>query len=135
MATTRDERRTIQKQVIRRALQEAPGFVSAQDLHRGLELAGTPVGLATVYRQLNALAESGQADTVPTPSGTAYRACGADSHHHHLICEVCGRAVELDPPDEEWIRATASRHGYTVTRHVLEIFGRCPECAAAGTDS
>ncbi|WP_455132005.1 hypothetical protein [Microbacterium aurum] len=41
-----------------------------------------------------------------------------------------GTAVEIDPPHEEWIWRAAAQHGFTVSHHVLEIFGRCAECAA-----
>lgn len=129
-ATTRDTRRTAQKQAVRRALDTSPGFVSAQQIHRRLQDAGTPVGLATVYRQLNALADTGDADTIAAPGGQLFRACPPGDHHHHLVCENCGRAELLDPPSERWIQAVAKEHGYTVTRHVLEVFGLCPECAA-----
>lgn len=125
-------RRTAQKEAIRRALDASSGFVSAQQVHRLLQDAGTPVGMATVYRQLNALTESGAADTVTGPEGQLFRTCAADGHHHHhLICENCGKA-ELLEPNETWIRAAARDHGYTVTRHILEVFGLCRDCAALG---
>ena len=90
------------------------------------------VGLATVYRQLNALVDAGRADTVAAASGQLFGACEpGEGHHHHLVCESCGSAVELDPPDEEWIAAAAQRSGFTVTRHVLEVFGRCAKCPSA----
>ncbi|MGB4778103.1 Fur family transcriptional regulator, partial [Microbacterium sp.] len=117
-------RHTAQKDAVMRALAEAPGFVSAGALHQRIVQGGAAIGLATVYRQLNALAESGRADTIASPSGQLFRACAQPGeHHHHLVCEGCGRAVEFDPPDEEWIRRTATTHGFTVTRHVLEVFG------------
>ncbi len=122
-------RRTAQKDAIRQALDASPRFVSAQQVHRLLHDAGTPVGLATVYRQLNALADSGAADTVTGPEGQLFRTCVPGGHHHHLICENCGRAEVLEP-NESWIRAAAREHGYTVTRHVLEVFGLCQDCAA-----
>lgn len=126
-ATTR---RTAQKEAVRSALDASGGFVSALQVHRFLQDAGTPVGMATVYRQLNALATSGLADTVSGPEGQLFRSCASDGHHHHhLICENCGKA-ELLEPSENWIRAAAREHGYTVTRHVLEVFGLCPDCAA-----
>lgn len=49
-------------------------------------------------------------------------------HHHHLVCEDCGKAVDIDPPDETWLRTTANQNGFTVARHVLEVFGRCADC-------
>jgi Fur family ferric uptake transcriptional regulator len=122
-------RQTAQKEAVRQALRAIPAFISAQDLCRRLEDSGTPISLATVYRQLGALAESGEADTIPFAGGQLYRACAPGDHHHHLVCERCGRAVEIAPPAEEWIRAAGREHGYEVTRHVLEVFGICPDCA------
>lgn len=124
-------RQTVQKAAIRRALDERDGFVSAQQLHTALERGGDRVGLATVYRQLNALAGSGEADTITVDGELLYKACGTAAHHHHLVCERCGRSDEIDPPSEEWIQSAAAARGYTVTRHVFEVFGLCPECAAA----
>lgn len=129
-AAIRERRNTVQKESVRAALEEATGFISAGDLHQRLNAEGNPVGLATVYRQLNALAESGHADTIPLPGGQLFRACEPGAHHHHLVCETCGTAVDIDPPDEGWIRAAAERHGFSVTRHILEVFGRCSECQA-----
>ena len=127
----RATRRTVQKDAIRQALDSSPGFVSAQQVHRQLYDAGTPVGIATVYRQLNALAESGDADTVLGPEGQLYRTCARDGrHHHHLICENCGKAEEVEL-NEAWILTAAHEHGYTVTRHVVEVFGLCADCAPA----
>ncbi|MDR1387669.1 MAG: transcriptional repressor [Propionibacteriaceae bacterium] len=135
MTSTRSQpRQTVQKEAIRQALAEAPGFISAQDLHQRLEEAGTRAGLATVYRQLGALVTAGEADTIPIAGGQLYRACAIGNHHHHLVCESCGNAVEIDPPSEEWIRSAAAANGYTITRHVLEVFGLCPTCAAQPTE-
>lgn len=124
-------RRTAQKDAVWQALESSPGFVSAQDLHQQLVAAGASVGLATVYRQLAALAAEGRADTIPDAGGLLYRVCAPGGHHHHLVCESCGKAVEIQPPLEDWIRKVARDSGYTVSRHVLEVFGTCPECAAS----
>ncbi|MGO1563634.1 MAG: Fur family transcriptional regulator [Brevibacterium aurantiacum] len=122
-------RNTAQKDAVRRALASAEGFVSAQDLHRRLDGEGSRVALATVYRQLNALADEGEADIVSTGDEQLFRTCRQpDRHHHHLICENCGNVVEVTPDDEGWFARIAADHGYTVTRHSIEIYGRCPRC-------
>lgn len=131
VTSARESRTTVQKEAIRRVLADTPGFISAQQLHQRLDAEGRPVGLATVYRQLNALAESGYADTIVVPAGQLFRACQPGEHHHHLVCEDCGKAVDIDPPDESWIQAAAKENGFTVTRHVLEVFGNCAECVPA----
>jgi Fur family ferric uptake transcriptional regulator len=122
-------RNSVQKDAIRNALNASTGFLSAHQVHRLLQDAGTPVGLATVYRQLGALAQVGAVDTVTGPEGQLFRNCRTDSHHHHLICEGCGRAEDLEV-SEDWILAAAADHGFAVTRHVLEVFGLCANCAS-----
>ena len=69
-------RQTRQKDAIRDALNGCDEFISAQELHRKLEDRGEHIGLATVYRQLNALAEAGRADTVPSTASSC-SACAA----------------------------------------------------------
>ncbi|MEE1297076.1 MAG: Fur family transcriptional regulator [Bifidobacterium sp.] len=124
-------RNTHQKDVIREALQEHTSFISAQQLHRRLEAMGESISLATVYRQLGALADSGQVDTVRMRGEQLYRYCGEDGHHHHLICTNCGRTVAIDPPSEDWLRSIAAEHGFTMQTHTLEVFGLCPDCRAS----
>jgi Fur family transcriptional regulator, ferric uptake regulator len=127
-------RHSAQKDAIRKALDASTGFLSANQVHRLLQDADTPVGLATVYRQLSALAQVGAVDTVTGPDGQLFRSCRTDNHHHHLICESCGRAEDLEV-SEDWIRAAAADHGFTVTRHVLEVFGLCANCTSESSDS
>ncbi|WP_449279062.1 Fur family transcriptional regulator [Leucobacter sp. GX24907] len=132
METTRT-RRTAQGAAVRTALEKTEGFISAQQLHRRLIDDGMQVGIATVYRQLNSLVTAQEADTITTVDGQLYRACeNLESHHHHMVCEVCGKAVEIAPPDEAWFASVAEQHGFTVTSHIVEVFGVCAECRAAG---
>ena len=109
-------------------------FRSAQAWHDALRHEGSTVGLATVYRALQALADSGEVDAVVTESGeTLYRRCGAtDAHHHHLRCRVCGTAVELDAPAvEAWAEAMGAKHGFVAIDHTVELTGVCSECAVS----
>ena len=121
-------RQTRQKDAIRDVLNGCDEFISAQELHRKLEDRGEHIGLATVYRQLNALAEAGRADTVRLDGQQLFRLCGDDGHHHHLVCTNCGKTVEIDPPSEAWLRKVADGHGFTVESHTLEVFGLCSDC-------
>lgn len=127
-------RSTAQKALIRSALEAETRFVSAQQLHRRLEDEGAAVGLATVYRQLSALSRSGEADSITVAEKQLFRACTHSEHHHHLVCESCGKAVEIEPPSEDWMRTLARSHGFEITRHMFEIFGLCTECRAVQAD-
>ena len=122
------ERQTKQKDAIRAAWADCEAFIAAQDLHRRLEDEGSKIGLATVYRQLNALADAGAADTIRLDGQQLFRLCGDDGHHHHLVCRRCGKTVEIESPSETWLRGISEKYGFTIERHTLEVFGLCPDC-------
>ena len=128
MTGTGPARHTKQKDAVMQQLRSSDDFVSAQELHRKLDDEGTRIGLATVYRQLNALVDSGAADTVRLNGQQLFRLCGDEGHHHHLVCRECGKTVEFDPPSESWLRKIADGHGFTVESHTLEVFGLCADC-------
>jgi Fur family transcriptional regulator, ferric uptake regulator len=110
-------------------LARSADFRSAQDIHAALRTRENPVGLATVYRALQTLVDHGLADVLQSSTGEAvYRECSR-THHHHLVCRHCGRAVEVNGPAfERWTERTARAHGYTDVSHTLELFGTCADC-------
>ena len=132
MAVAR-QRTTRQGGAVKDALCAANGFCSAQDVYAVLRAQGESVGLSTVYRHLQALADDGLVDSIQSPDGeTAYRYCGdtATGHHHHLVCRVCGRAEEIEGPAiEKWANAVGREHGYVDLDHTVELFGTCAGCA------
>ena len=122
-------RPTKQRKAVTEAMGSFTDFRSAQEIHELLGERGETVGLATVYRTLQRLAETGDVDVLRTEDGEAiYRRC-SDSHHHHLVCRECGATVEVEGPTvERWTRSIAAEHGYADVSHTLEIFGTCPAC-------
>jgi Fur family ferric uptake transcriptional regulator len=129
------QRNTRQAQAIEQALGAADGFRTAQDLFTEIRGSGERIGLTTVYRHLALLAETDRADVVHTADGEAqYRLCGPrdssnpDEHHHHIVCRVCGRSVEVSGPEvEAWADRVAASAGFTDITHTVELFGLCPE--------
>jgi Fur family ferric uptake transcriptional regulator len=112
-------------------LDDLEGFRSAQDLHALLRSRGEGVGLATVYRIMQTLVDSGEVDLLRGDDGeVVYRRCSTD-HHHHLVCRRCGRTVEVAaPPVERWAARVAAEHGFVEVEHQIEVFGVCAACAA-----
>ena len=112
-----------------RVMETFDDFRSAQEIHALLSEKGEQVGLSTVYRTLQALADSDEIDSLRTESGESiYRRCSA-THHHHLVCRSCGATVEVEGPVvEKWTRSVAAAHGYSDVSHTLEIFGTCNSC-------
>jgi Fur family transcriptional regulator, ferric uptake regulator len=127
-------RATRQAAAVRAELAGRPGFTSAQDLHAELRRRGVGVGLTTVYRHLQSLADAGMVDILRTPDGEAvYRVCRTDAHHHHLVCRSCGRTVEIEGREvERWTRRVADAEGFVDVDHTVEITGTCATCANRG---
>jgi Fur family ferric uptake transcriptional regulator len=123
-------RPTRQRRAVAAVLQGSDDFRSAQEIHEALRASGDNVGLSTVYRALQAMAEAGELDMLRSEAGQAvYRRCSG-SHHHHLVCRSCGATVEVEGPTvERWTRSVASAHGYADVSHSLEIFGTCSRCS------
>nr|WP_231949071.1 transcriptional repressor [Aeromicrobium choanae] len=110
-------------------MEDLDGFRSAQQIHALLEDRGDNVGLSTVYRTLQALAEADEVDALRSDDGeTLYRRCSR-GHHHHLVCRSCGRTVEVEGPTvEKWADRVADENGFADVSHTLEIFGTCGSC-------
>ena len=123
-------RPTRQRRAVSAALGEVDDFRSAQEIHDLLKRRGERVGLTTVYRTLQTLADSGEVDVLRSPDGeSVYRRCSR-GHHHHLICRHCGFAVEVEGPAvERWADRVATEHGFADVSHTVEVFGSCPSCA------
>ena len=131
-SSQRPTRATWQRTAVADLLERTEEFLSAQQIYAQLALEGSKVGLATVYRNLTLMAESGDVDMVRNAEGeTLYRRCQAPSHHHHLVCRSCGTTVEVSgEPLEAWITQVSQEAGFTQVEHVAELFGLCATCSA-----
>lgn len=125
------KRSTWQRSAVNALLDETDEFLTAAQIHGALQRDGDRVGLATVYRAVQAMSESGEVDVIRTPEGeAAYRRCTTGGHHHHLVCRNCGATVEIEAEAvESWADEVAARYGFTNAGHELEIFGECSNCA------
>lgn len=116
---------------MRAALAATQDFTAAQQLHQAMRSRGDSIGLATVYRALARMAETGEIDVIMGPGGESlYRACSVQ-HHHHLVCRSCGLTIEIEGP-EAWAADVAREHGFADVGHTVEIFGLCPTCRERG---
>jgi len=130
------QRMTRQRSAVAGLLGDVDDFRSAQQLHDLLRERGEEIGLATVYRTLQSLADGGEVDVLRRADGEAvYRRCARREHHHHLVCRSCGTAVELDGPGiEAWAARMGAAHGFTDVEHTMELTGTCAACARDATE-
>ncbi len=122
-------RETWQRKAIARAVGASPCHATAAEIHRSVSRGGRPVGLATVYRALEAMVRAGAVEEARFSDGRVRYGLAAN-HHDHLVCLNCGRPEPL-------ARCTAPRgprrpaSGFRITGHRLDYFGYCLDCQGA----
>lgn len=129
-----ETRVTKQRVAVNEALVQVNDFATAQQLHRWLQDADHKVSLATVYRLLQSMADDGLVDVLHSGDGEArYRQCRTEGHHHHLVCRVCAKTVEVSAPSvERWAARVADENGFSDPEHTVEIYGLCAQCRKQG---
>jgi Fur family transcriptional regulator, ferric uptake regulator len=106
--------------------------LSAQEIFDRLRKARRPVGIASVYRALEALAELRLVKRVDAGDGIArFEPAPADGdHHHHLVCRDCGKVEAFsDTRLERAIDRVAGGLGYSVDEHEVVLVGACADCS------
>ena len=111
-------------------LHSAHRFFTAAEVHRALGSEGSSVSLSTVYRTLEHLREKGEAEVRHDEGGeSSYMACEPVEHHHHAICNACGKVEDVDcTAIEQIVASLRSAHGFELDEHSMEFFGRCASC-------
>lgn len=108
--------------------------LSAQELFDGLRTEGRSVGIASVYRVLDQLAELRLVHRVDLADGVVrYEpALPGGEHHHHLVCDECGKVEPFDDaPLERALTRVAGDRGYALEQHDVVLHGACGDCRAA----
>jgi Fur family ferric uptake transcriptional regulator len=105
--------------------------LSAVEIEDALRAEGTPTGRASIYRVLDLLVEHGLVERVAVGQGQARFETidPSGAHHHHLVCEECGRLVAFDDPGlERAIDSLSARLGVRVKHHDVLLRGACERC-------
>ncbi|HUQ21959.1 MAG TPA: Fur family transcriptional regulator [Gaiellaceae bacterium] len=104
---------------------------SAQEMHESLRRSGRSVGIASVYRVLELLADLRLVQRVDVGDGIARfePALPDGDHHHHVVCDDCGKVEPFsDSSLESAIARASKRLGYSVEAHEVVLRGECADC-------
>ncbi|BBD64621.1 ferric uptake regulator family protein [Nostoc commune NIES-4072] len=102
--------------------------ISAQDIYVELRNTNQSMGLATVYRSLEALKLEGMVQVRNLTNGEALYSL-AQQDKHHLTCLQCGVSIPIHQcPVHDLEDQLESSHKFKVFYHTLEFFGLCREC-------
>ncbi|BAU67181.1 ferric uptake regulator, Fur family [Stanieria sp. NIES-3757] len=123
--------RTRSQERILQLLKNVKGSVSAQDLYIKLRKSNQNMGLATVYRSLEALKLQGEIQVRTLPNGeSVYSSIHQDQHH--LTCVNCGISIPIaECPVHDLEHQLEQSHQFKVYYHTLEFFGVCDRCQLA----
>lgn len=98
--------------------------VTAEQMYRLLSRKDPHIGLATVYRTLKLLCDTGLAQEQHFGSQTQFDNVAHKGHHDHLICTVCDKIIEFENCQiEELQEEVARKNGFTIRTHKLELYG------------
>lgn len=126
----RMERHTRQRAAIRETFAAAARPLSMQEVHLAARRQARGLGIATVYRTVKALVESGALQVVELPGEPPrYEPAGMD-HHHHFHCRGCDRVYDIEGCPGQ-LRALLPRN-FRLERHELVLYGQCATCLRTG---
>lgn len=118
---------TPQRQAIFRVLHGEVTHPTAEWVYEAVSDSMPTISLRTVYQTLNDLAAMGEVQALDLGTGSARFDPNLDAHHH-LVCEHCGRVVDVYA-DASAVRVpNPQRHGFTITTTEVVFRGICPEC-------
>ena len=106
--------------------------MTAIEIDDRLRAADQAIGRASVYRTLEQLEELKLVQRLDMGRGIACyeRIEPTGEHHHHVVCERCGRVEPFEDPGlERAIGRLEGRVGFDVSEHEVVLRGRCPRCA------
>ncbi len=125
-------RTTRQKQLIMTVLHEAAVPLTAGEIYARCVRRQPNLAKSTVYRNLEAMHGRGEVSAGLLESGERFYAeAEPHTHKHYMICKGCNARLDLPAcPMEELEKEIARRDGFTVTEHVIQLYGYCRDCAA-----
>jgi len=104
-------------------------YLSPAEVYAKAKVACPRIGLTTVYRTLEILADLGVVRRVHLQQGCHSYALASAGHRHHVICSTCQGTIEFEGCDlSEVVQSAVHQTGFRVEGHWLQLFGTCPAC-------
>lgn len=124
---------TEQRKAVLDVIEEHDGeHLSSQEIYDFVRKRFPEVGVATVYRTLPVLEELGFVYAVDFGDGRVRYELhreGQNHRHHHLLCESCGKIIEVEDDLLEEIEGKIYKnYGFTIKDHKVKFYGVCSDC-------
>jgi Fur family peroxide stress response transcriptional regulator len=118
---------TPQRQCIFRVLHDNPQHPTAESVYAEVSAEMPTISLRTVYQTLNDLASMGELVQLDLGTGSARFDPNLDGHHH-LVCDRCGRVLDVEVDTSAMRMSLAERQGFTIDATQIVFRGTCADC-------
>lgn len=126
-------RLTTQRQIILEELSKVKFHPTANEVYDMVRKRLPRIGLGTVYRNLELMAENGIILKLEV-GGTQKRFDATTDLHYHIRCIACGRVDDIELPVQQEINEIAARNtSYEILSHHIEFLGTCEQCSSTGS--
>ncbi len=121
-------RLTTQRQIILEELAKVKSHPTASELYDMVRKRLPRIGLGTVYRNLELMADNGMILKLEV-GGTQKRFDATTDPHYHIRCSCCGKVEDMEVPViDNLVTAAAEHSSYQILGHHVEFTGVCPDC-------
>lgn len=129
-------RNTPARRAVLEALIDGPSHMTAPDVVDAVDERSPSVGRASIYRTLELLTKLGFVQSSTLGGTETTYMLSPSGHHHHAICLECRQTIEIDEcVVGEMEGLMGKRTGFEIRGHLLEIYGLCPCCAEAQSNT
>jgi Fur family transcriptional regulator, ferric uptake regulator len=120
---------TSQRKLVLDVFLQQSGHVQIDEIYDRVREKEPTIGIATVYRTMKLLEESGLAEVHSFNNKTTYERLYQVRHHDHLICKICNKTVEFEHPlIEKYQLEICQQHGFALKSHRMDLYGICKDC-------
>ena len=122
-------RMTPQRMMILEAVEAAENHISAEEIYTNVCKRYPHLNISTVYRTLELLKEQGLVTETDMGDGRVRHHSIKKGHHHHLVCQKCGKIIDLAETTLSPLKdALSKEYGFNADLKHLAIFGCCSQC-------
>jgi Fe2+/Zn2+ uptake regulation proteins len=109
-------------------LKNSETSLSAEKIHQIYRCNDININLSTVYRTLELFEEKELIEKITLNDGVFLYKLKAETHRHHLECDICHKEVEIPCPMLQIQEMVQHTTGFTLTDHDLVMKGVCKDC-------
>jgi Fur family ferric uptake transcriptional regulator len=122
-------RLTPQRLMILAAIESRQDHISAEEIYARVAAGYPHVNISTVYRTLELLKKLGMVYEIDLGEGRIRYHAEGSGHHHHLVCQNCGKLIDINESALSSLKNTLSRdYNFQAELRHVAIFGLCEDC-------